>query len=152
MRKLSFSIRYGYRPDEIPRLREIERECFEHGVGWNLKEFKENLPTTQVWVAEAAGSIAGFLLATIDRKVPNIESIDVAKNFRSHGIGAALIAACEEYYRALGYERITLLVHTDNPAQMLYFKQGFRVVRFYRDCEYGSKRKNMLLMQKVIKA
>ena len=131
-------------------MREIERECFEHGVGWNIKEFKENLQTAQVWVAEVKGKIAGFLVAWVERGKPHIGSIDVTRTLRGRGIATALIGACEEYFAALGYQAIDLLVHTDNPAQTLYFQHGFRVVRFYRNCQYGSKRKNMLQMQKSI--
>lgn len=149
-RKLEFKIRHGCRPDEIPKLREIERACFEFGVAWNLKQFKENIPTSQVWVCEARHTIVGFLVAWMDRGVPHIGSVDVASDCRGRGIASALIAECDKYYQQLGYERVTLLVHTENPAQTLYFKLGFRALKLYPNCEYGSKRKNMLLMQKAI--
>jgi len=150
MKKLSFKVRSGYRPDEIPRLREIERECFEFGVAWNLVEFKENLPKAQVWVAETDDDVIGFLVAWVDRKVPHIASIDVASKRRGKGVASALVAECERHFVELGYDSITLLVHTDNPAQTLYFKLGYRAVKFYQNCEYGSMRKNMLKMQKAL--
>jgi ribosomal protein S18 acetylase RimI-like enzyme len=152
LKKLDFRIRNGYRPDEIPRLREIERECFEFGVAWNLTEFKENLPKAQIWIAETRDEPIGFLVSWVERKVPHIASIDVAGKYRGHGVASSLVAECERHFTELGYENITLLVHTDNPAQTLYFKLGYRAVKFYQNCEYGSQRKNMLKMQKALRS
>lgn len=147
-RRAQFKIRQGYHPDEIHRLRVIEKECFEFGVAWNLNQFKENLPKTVVWVCETKKEIVGFLVSWIERKAPYIASVEVTAGARGMGVASELISACEQYYKDLGYGTISLLVHTDNPAQRLYFSRGYRAVKLYPNCEYGSIRKNMLKMQK----
>ena len=62
-------------------------------------------------------------------QIPDIQSLRVHPRFRGAGIGSRLVAACEEYSRQRGHERISLSVALDNfAARRLYERLGYSVV------------------------
>jgi ribosomal protein S18 acetylase RimI-like enzyme len=86
-----------------------------------------------------------FLVATVDGEPIGRATLDFAAarapgatlfrnawvepEWRSRGIGAALVRRAEEIARARSYEALDLLVRTDNPrALALYRRLGFEVV------------------------
>lgn len=62
-------------------------------------------------------------------QIPDIQSLRVHPDFRGAGIGSRLVAACEEYSRHRGHERISLSVALDNDAaRRLYERLGYSAV------------------------
>ena len=47
--------------------------------------------------------------------------------------GRAAYGRCEAYYCGQRHDKITLQVATDNPAQILYFKRGYRITRYLKN-------------------
>ena len=65
-----------------------------------------------------------------------IAELAVHATWRNRGIGGALLAHAEERARAYGHKQMSLHTATDNPAQRLYRRQGFRVVETRLDATY----------------
>ncbi|HHQ4686092.1 GNAT family N-acetyltransferase [Aeromonas veronii] len=89
-------------------------------------------------VAEQDGRVVGFLTARIDinetvpfftkQPVCRIGSVVVDELHRSHGIGKALLAHCDEWAKARDAQQIRLEVMAFNErAKALYASLGFKV-------------------------
>ena len=124
-----FEIRYGCNPEDLPRLYEIEKICFPPSFRWSKPDFVEALKKDDIWVAWDEEKIVGFFIGEMLKKetVGHVITIDVDPEFRRRGIGEALLNAAETHYYKEGIRRMELEVHVDNPAQVLYFKTGYRV-------------------------
>lgn len=132
-------IQSSVKPGEIPALFEIEKECFTPAFRWSKSQLAAELPRCNVWVAileipgpELKTEIVGFLFAKIERG-PYILTVEVPEQWRGQGIARRLVEACELSFHRRGYKQIRLEVFTDNPAQLMYFKLGYRVNGFRRD-------------------
>jgi len=64
----------------------------------------------------------------ISEEVPEV-SIGVRHEWRGRGIGASLLRAIAAEARASGLRELSLAVEIANPAQRLYLREGFRIVR-----------------------
>lgn len=86
-------------------------------------------------VASSAGDICGFLLGAIRdndpiyaiRKLGHISDLFVTERHRQKGIGAALIAKAEAFFKARGIEhvRIETIVHYEHNRE-IYEKLGYQ--------------------------
>lgn len=149
---MSLIIRTTVKPEEIPALYEIEKECFTRDFRWNKTEFTSQLIKCDVWVMDSvdktSSELAGFLVAKIDRGVGYILTVEVPNKHRGQGIGTLLVEACEKTYKRRGFKQVRLEVFTENPAQIMYFKLGYRVNGFKKD--YYEKGKSAILMVKTL--
>jgi len=138
-----FAIRTTFEDDELPALYEIEKECFTEEFRWSERVMKRALlsardadpqknPRNYVWIATISGRLAGYLLAGTEDGEVTIETVNIPKRARRKGVASRLIAACEKDMAKRGFKEITLEVSTDNPAQVLYFNLGYRVIGFLR--------------------
>ena len=64
----------------------------------------------------------------ISEEVPEV-SIGVRREWRGRGIGASLLRAIAAKASASGLRELSLAVEIANPAQRLYLREGFRIVR-----------------------
>lgn len=130
------TIRNSFGVGELPALYEIEQECFAKGFRWTRayfdKKFISASKENNVWVAEEDGQIMGYLLAGEWRGKGYIETVNVPKRARRKGVASLLINMYENEAKKRGRTEIELEVHTDNPAQVLYFNLGYRVIRLRR--------------------
>ena len=122
--------------EELPALYEIEKECFVEPFLWSRTTFDKSLlfaaRKKNVWIAEENGRIMGFLLAGKEFGKGYIDTVDVAGKARGRGVATKLIGMYEAAAKKRGLTEIKLEVNTDNPAQVLYFKLGYRVIGFRR--------------------
>ena len=99
-----------------------ELDFAERLVWWRQRWRDELLPAAEVVVAEADGTMIGFV--TVDPRTLYLDQIVVAPEHWRAGIGAALIAEAKE----LSPGGLDLDVNTDNVrAIRFYEKQGFVV-------------------------
>lgn len=138
--------------EELPVLYEIERECFTKEFRWSRGVFDEALLSAaqkkNVWVADEGGNPMGFLLADKEFGKGYIDTVDVSPKARGKGVATKLITMYETAAKKRGLSEIKLEVHTENPAQLLYFKLGYRVTAFRR--HYYKLHRHALTMTKKI--
>lgn len=69
----------------------------------------------------------GIGLASLDGSTPQL-GIALEPGYRGRGIGRAVMRAAIAEACAMGYARVALTVHPDNPARALYESLGFQEV------------------------
>lgn len=83
-------------------------------------------PTTQIFIAENNGAIAGFAATQAILDVCELESITVDSPFRRCGTGSELLATVIEWARKRNASRVQLEVRAGNTAAIaLYERAGF---------------------------
>ncbi len=129
------------RPEEIPRLPELEQES---GIRFDAVASLAGIPSDPtsvaaledalrqelVWVAVTPDDeVIGFAYACVIDRCLHLEELDVLPDHGRRGIGSALIEAVRERALALGLEAVTLTTFRDVPWNApLYARRGFRVV------------------------
>jgi GNAT superfamily N-acetyltransferase len=130
------------RPEDAADLVEIERQVIEENVanvddrGHSTEEMRDRIAASDpagLWlVGESAGRVAGSLRLlppgpSFLRHIRNLY-IDVDREWRGRGLGAALIRAGVSWARTHGVELLALSVLDSNPrALTLYQRLGFEV-------------------------
>lgn len=117
-------------PEEVQQTLIEEIEKFP--VWFSLIAFYDDQPAG---IANCVYSFSTFNAA----KVINVHDLAVLKNFRSKGIGEALLAAVEKKAKETNCCKITLEVRKDNRARNLYERMDF---------EYGDPK--MFFMSKYL--
>lgn len=112
-------------------------------IGWNkpksiyenyFKEQSDNMRS--VVVAKENGKFCGYVTikwksdydSFVQQSIPEISDLNVLPNYRNHGIGTALINACEVMTKKRGYKNIGLGVGMTadyGNAQRLYVHLGY---------------------------
>jgi ribosomal protein S18 acetylase RimI-like enzyme len=130
------------RTDDAPDLLEIQRQVIEENVANvddqldSLEQWQERIRSASkevLWlVADAENRAIGLLqlLAPAPRFLRHIRNlyIEVHRDWRGSGVGAALIQHGAEWARQNGVELIALSVLDSNPrARSLYERLGFEV-------------------------
>lgn len=131
------TIRWAYDSD-VAAIAEVVRENVR--LGHLLPRSAENIRATlRTWrVAEVDGRIAGIgSLLEMTPVLVEIRSLAVLPEFRSHGVGAALVQGLVEEARRHGYATVFALTR----AVSFFERQGFRVTdkprfpeKVWRDC------------------
>jgi ribosomal protein S18 acetylase RimI-like enzyme len=123
------------RPDHF---REVETSVLEA----RLRELLTH-PDTSVWVAELSGAVVGYLVSIWQLRAANsfcveqrwclLDQVGVHEDFRSRGIGSALLRAAIDEARSAGIEQIELSSWAFNRAAHRAFERaGFipKTLRF----------------------
>jgi ribosomal protein S18 acetylase RimI-like enzyme len=120
--------------DEGPRLSLIAQEAYAPYVErlGGLRpapmdvDYGAAIAESEVWVAEVAGEVAGFLVLVADSDSMLLDGVAVRPSFQGRGVGRALLTLAEERTRAAGHDRISLYtneVMVEN--QALYERIGY---------------------------
>jgi ribosomal protein S18 acetylase RimI-like enzyme len=140
-----------YRPEDLPRIREITVNSFEDvsidrniersfgfvsGKDWRDRKARDvtvdcEVQPDGVFVAEEDGETAGYITTRLDRftGIGRIPNLAVDERFRGRGIGSELIRHAVQWMRAQGMAmaKIETLVQNER-GQALYPRFGFREV------------------------
>jgi DNA-binding MarR family transcriptional regulator/GNAT superfamily N-acetyltransferase len=130
-----------FQPGDMGLIASGQSVLYREVYGWNasievnvgevaaafLRDFKPG--REQCWVAEVDGTIAGSVFLTDEGGgLSRLRLLYVEPEFQGRGIGDALVAACVEFARSVGYSRITLWTHSIlESARRIYTRQGFRL-------------------------
>ena len=134
----SYRIRLA-RPDDVPRLREIEDEAGtrfsglglideEHDVSFPLDDLYRLVGLSQGWVACPDNRPAvGMAIASVREGCVYLEEMDVLPAHGSRGLGGRLLASVCAWAQAHGYPAVTLSTFRDVPWNGPFYRQhGFR--------------------------
>jgi len=133
----SYRIRRA-RPDEVPRLREIEDQAgtIFSGLGlidealdvsFPLDELARLVGMGQVWVACLDGVPVGMVIASVREGATYVEEMDVLPAHGRRGVGARLLACVCAWAQAQGQAAVALSTFRDVPWNgPFYRKHGFR--------------------------
>ena len=101
----------------------------KHDKHINEREMLELLSFGRVYIAEKDGRFAGWLRYSMFwGNTPFMDMLYVLEEHRGRGIGTELVAFWEERMRGLGYETAMTSTVSDEYAQHLYYKLGYRAV------------------------
>ena len=138
------TITQGYKPEYANRIYELETVCFSRAYRWKKQYLVASLkaPTSNVWFGVYDNKIAGYLLVELEKlNIGHVVSLCVDPIYRQQGFGKALMDEAEKFLQKTGVKKMRLEVQVDNPAQILYFKLGYRVMgvkqRYYRNGTSG---------------
>lgn len=136
----------GHQPGDIGWVIQRHGEIYWREYGWDetfealvaqiCADFIQTLNSDRerCWIAEEDGVRYGcvFLVENADdpQRTAQLRLLLVEPSARGRGVGGALVNACTEFARAVGYERITLWTNDVlHAARRLYEQEGYRLVR-----------------------
>ena len=131
--KSGFALRV-YLPADFDALLALDQQCFVEGIAYTAAELGRYIRRrgsfTIVAADERGGSIAGFVIAHLQRDYGWIVTLDTRADARRSGLGSRLMAAAEERLRAAGAVAIVLEVAVNNlPAVNFYKRLGYTIIR-----------------------
>ena len=132
--------------EDLPKVAALEQRIFS--TPWSEKSFStslvsENTGYFTAWVDGVFAGYCGYLRSFSEADITNVA---VGEEFRSRGVGYAMLHAMMESGRKKGIERYTLEVRVTNAAAIwLYEKLGFESVGI-RPGFYEKPREDALIM------
>jgi [ribosomal protein S18]-alanine N-acetyltransferase len=131
----------GFRATDLAILHEIDRTCFPPGIAYSQEELARFIGhrRSRTWVAEDAGEVVGFLVASgTQTGMMHVITIDVKEEWRRRGVGEALMNAAEDWGREQGLRGASLETAEGNrAAQEFYRKRGYtkigQAANYYAD-------------------
>ena len=116
---------------ELRDLAELEVEAGQLFTSVGLHEVATHVPDLaalrdhheqgRVWVAEADGQVAGYIVGEVLDGNAHVEQVSVAPSYAGRGIGATLIRHVESWGRSLGLPATTLTTFRDVPWNAPYY-------------------------------
>ena len=119
----------------------LEAEC-QGDDAWSAALVRDgvtgDLPTIQYLVAEAAGTLQGYAVASYAGDIAELQRIGVAHDARRQGLATALLDEVVAHAPSTGADRMLLEVRADNSGALAFYAdRGFveidRRPRYYRD-------------------
>lgn len=118
------------RPGDLPRLRDLDRICFEPGIAYSLAEIRRflSVPGAECLLEESGGELRGFALGYPDPPdVARVITLDVHPAARRGGLGRRLLETLLARLAAAGAERAVLEVDVRNEGAIAFYQGlGFR--------------------------
>jgi ribosomal-protein-alanine N-acetyltransferase len=116
--------------EDLPRLWELDRICFEPGIAYSrgqLRRFLE-MPGARCLVAESDGKIEGFTLGYAGPpETAHVVTLDVHPSARRRGLGKRLLEGLLGALASAGAERAVLEVDVRNTGAITFYRRlGFR--------------------------
>jgi len=106
----------------------IARTAFEHyipRIGMPpvpmLLDYPAAIAAGKVWVADADGTVTGFVLLEDEADSLLLDVLAVSPQAQGRGLGVALLAFTETEARARGYARITLCTNAAMTENIAYY-------------------------------
>jgi len=142
--------------DDIPYVVEINRICLPENYPYSYFQYVITTWPDICFVSRVDDKVVGYVLTRVESglssfsfrwvKKGHVISIAVLPEYRNQGIGTKLMLAVFDAIRKYSVNEIILEVRVSNPAQHLYKRLGFRVVKTLR--HYYSDGEDAYLMAK----
>lgn len=136
---------------DLAQMRVMEKVCFPQDA-WPLIEQIGvlMLPAVVRIKAVQGDKLVGFIAGDIRQKLKTgwVTTLSVLPEFRRHGVGKALLDACENQ---MGMPRVKLAVRKSNmEARRLYLSSGYRQVEVWERYYEGGE--DAVVMEKLLPA
>jgi ribosomal-protein-alanine N-acetyltransferase len=121
----------AFRPEDLPRLLRLERAAFPEDA-WPRDLFESYAQRGSLFlVATADSALAGYCVVRQNRPgSADLDSIAVARRFRRHGIGSALLRSVLLRLRRRGIATVGLMVRRTNAGAIAFYRRyGFSRVK-----------------------
>jgi DNA-binding MarR family transcriptional regulator/GNAT superfamily N-acetyltransferase len=133
----------GLKPGDLGFITARQATLYADEYGWNsdfealvariLADFHQAFDPQRdaAWIAEIDGCMVGsiFLVHNDESGVGKLRLLYVEPDARGAGVGKALVAACIERARAVGYERLDLWTNSVLvAARSIYVRAGFKLI------------------------
>lgn len=118
-----------FNSNDFDSLFRIDQECFPRGIAYSRRMLRWFLtqPGADCLVAEAGGTIAGFILTHSEEQQGQIITLDVLAAYRRAGVGTLLLREAESRMQDAGVRQVTLETATNNQAAVAFWqKHGYR--------------------------
>ncbi|MGA3160638.1 MAG: N-acetyltransferase [Terracidiphilus sp.] len=122
-----------FTPEDFDRLYALEELCFEPHSRFSRRTMRQlvSRPNAATWIAEEGGRLVGFAIVEWNQEPDNgiayIQTIEVAREHRSCGVGRELLGRIEGSARNAGAGMIWLHVEAANAGAIrLYEAHGYR--------------------------
>ena len=145
----------GYSQKDFTRVMEINDACYSGIYCPPSATVHDMVTVSDVFLAcqqegiqrqYGAEIIVGFAIVQ-NVFQPYLWNLAVHPDYQGKGVGGLLLRHLITTYTASGQNKISLHVSVENPAQKLYFDNGFRVVRFEDD--YFDPNDGLLMERKL---
>jgi GNAT superfamily N-acetyltransferase len=129
------------RPDELDAVGDLTVAAYQGLVTDGYREVLRDVPLRAAEAAVMVGELDGTIAGTVTLVPPTaaerwrnadepdagtIRMMGVAPEFRGHGVGAALVAACIDRSRAAGWRQLALVTTADMQSALpIYLAAGF---------------------------
>lgn len=133
-------------PEHVEQIAELEKLCFSDP--WSENSIASELcnPLSLWLVAEAAGTVVGYVGSQTVMDETDMMNIAVHPDCRRQGIAAALVNALVASLQDMGCHSLTLEVRASNaPARALYDMLGFQQVGLRRNYYHNPKEDALIL-------
>ncbi len=129
------------RPEDLEDAYLLDQSCFEDGIAYTRGQIRDFL-TREGAMALAAdggdGTLAAFAIGHVAGSRGHVVTIDIAAEFRRHGLGRRLLSELKSRMAAAGAREVRLEVDKRNEAAVrFYLEMGFRATRTLPDY-YGA--------------
>ena len=132
---------------DLPRLAELEKECFAHSP-WSLQMLKESisLPSVYKTCIEINGMVEAYLIVGYNDWESEIFTIGVSNNCRRQGLAKTLLQNLKDFCLQTKKESIFLEVRKSNiSAQQLYVSFGFKQIAIRKN--YYENTEDAIIME-----
>jgi ribosomal-protein-alanine N-acetyltransferase len=114
-------------PSDLDAIAAVDRASFPDFWRYDPAQLEQLLSTGRGEVAEEAGSVIGYTLATVSGGEGSLGRLAVAPEVRGRGAGAALASEALAWLAGQGVRAVTLSTRSDSdPSSRLYGRLGFR--------------------------
>jgi [ribosomal protein S18]-alanine N-acetyltransferase len=140
---VDFSVR-EFQKTDFDILWRIDQLCFPPGISYSQSELASYIRLTGSFTLVAETSVTevspvlGFLVATANRRLGHIITLDVLPQARRFGVGSKLLSGAEDRLRSSACAAVKLEAAVNNaPAISFYKRHGYFITktipRYYPD-------------------
>jgi ribosomal protein S18 acetylase RimI-like enzyme len=115
-----------YRPDDEAGLFSLARSVFGERHEWEDRRALDVLETDVVFIAEVAGTTAGYTALEREPEAVRIEQLLVAPEHEDEGVEVRLFEYAEGYAISVGARTLQAVVEGDNEQALSFYRErGF---------------------------